>query len=949
MSDLTIGAVMKVLGGEYIGGILGGIGRAARERDARLLVFRGTPGDVAAAPFAREVQGWIAVHSPVGLAALARLGLPLVTVPYHDPEVGCPSVVADNGQGIREAVRHLIVHGHRRIAFIGWLGHPAIAERCQGYRDALAESGLPCPPELIVGVEDGSIASGRSGAEQLLDGGALPCTAVVAATDRNAAGIMQALEAAGLRVPVDVAVVGFDDMAFAQLADPPLTTLRTRFDELGRQAATLLLDEIGGIAAPRAVHRVPVTLIRRRSCGCDMAADLGPRPDAAAMAKFENGALAGQLVRMALFPVPPEPGRTPAEIWPGVETLIGGIDAALAGDPEPDPAALSQAWKEAVRLTPDLDMLRAMSALLSRAGAQRLAATPPDPGRAQRLTAYLARSEHELARARLAYHYEGMAHLEELAQNAPTVAMVVLSGKTGQAQQLDWLRLTPAHWGCLALYDDATGAPTSTLTVAGTYRRSGPPVPDRGTHFVAGAFPPAEWYPAPGTAVDTDVLMLMPIVSASRDWGVLALRGPIDAHGGYTPQRPNNTAMWGALLASALERDALAAQLAELANEDRKRAQETLRESQAYLAEAQRLSHTGSWAFDVASDKYVYASEECGRIFEFDAREDLPTREAVSRLIHPEDWDRVNEGFEKSLRDKVDTASEFRITLPSGTVKHVQAIRHPVLNAAGDVVKLVGTVIDATERKRAEEERERLRQLEADLAHINRVSVLGELAVSIAHEVGQPLAGVVNNGGACLRWLAQEVPNLEEAREAVKRIVRDGKRAGDIIARIRALTKRTTAPAEQLDLNDTIREVLALVMDEARGHNVIIRTHFAAALAPVAGDRVQLQQVVLNLVVNGIEAMSTVDGRPRELVLTTRNLEPDRVQVTVEDSGTGLDPSRIDKIFDPFYTTKPTGMGMGLAICRSILQSHGGRLWALPKDGPGTMFYFTVPSYQKEN
>ena len=280
-------------------------------------------------------------------------------------------------------------------------------------------------------------------------------------------------------------------------------------------------------------------------------------------------------------PCRPSRAGTPGEIWPGVETLIGGIDAALAGDPEPNPAALRQAWQQAVRLTPDLDVLRAMSTLLSRAGAQRLAATPPDPGRAQRLAAFLARSEIELWRARVAYQYEGMAHLEELAQNAPTVAMVVLSGKTGQAQQLDWLRLTPAHWGCLALYDDSTRAPTSTLTVAGTYRRSGPPVPDRGTHFVASAFPPAEWYPAPGSAVDTDVLMLMPIVSASRDWGVLALRGPIDAHGGYTPQRPNNMAMWGALLAAALERDALAAQLAELADEDRKRAQETLRQSEA--------------------------------------------------------------------------------------------------------------------------------------------------------------------------------------------------------------------------------------------------------------------------------------------------------------------------------------------------------------------------------
>jgi PAS domain S-box-containing protein len=381
---------------------------------------------------------------------------------------------------------------------------------------------------------------------------------------------------------------------------------------------------------------------------------------------------------------------------------------------------------------------------------------------------------------------------------------------------------------------------------------------------------------------------------------------------------------------------------------DRKRAEQELRGSQAYLAEAQRLSHTGSWAFEVASNKYVYASEECGRIFEFDAQRDLPSREAISRLIHPEDWPRVNEIFEKTLRDKVDTSSEFRITTPSGTLKHVHAIRHPILSDAGEVVKIVGTVMDVTDRKRAEEERDRLRQLEADLAHINRVSLLGELTASIAHEVNQPLAGVVSNASACLRWLARDVPNVEEAREAARRIVRDGKRAGEIIARIRALTRRAATPTEKLDLNQTIQEVLPLVGDEAKKKSVIIRTQCADDVSPVAGDRVQLQQVVLNLIMNGIEAMSSVGERARELVITTRNLEPDQVQVTVEDLGTGLDPNAMEKIFDPFYTTKPSGMGMGLSICRSILEAHGGRLWATAKDGPGTMFHFTLPKYQEE-
>jgi signal transduction histidine kinase len=226
--------------------------------------------------------------------------------------------------------------------------------------------------------------------------------------------------------------------------------------------------------------------------------------------------------------------------------------------------------------------------------------------------------------------------------------------------------------------------------------------------------------------------------------------------------------------------------------------------------------------------------------------------------------------------------------------------------------------------------------------------MMGELTASIAHEVNQPLSGVVSNGGACLRWLAGDVPNLEEAREAARRIVRDGKRAGEVIARIRALTRRTEVSREKLHLNETIRQVLALVGDQAKRNSVVIRTQFADDLSPVSGDQVQLQQVVLNLVMNAIEAMSSVEDRARELVITTQNVDPDQAQVTVEDSGVGLDPNTMQKIFDPFYTTKPGGMGMGLSISRSILQAHGGRLWAAAKDGKGTIFYFSLPKYHKE-
>ncbi len=379
---------------------------------------------------------------------------------------------------------------------------------------------------------------------------------------------------------------------------------------------------------------------------------------------------------------------------------------------------------------------------------------------------------------------------------------------------------------------------------------------------------------------------------------------------------------------------------------ERKRADETLRRSEAYLSESQRLTHTGSFAGD-ATTQPLYWSEELYRIFGFDPRQGLPGRDQPLERVHPEDLPRFTQAFDQVIRQKVDAELEYRLLLQDGTLKYVQGIGHPVLNANGDLVEIVGTVIDITERKRSEQERAKLYQLEADFAHMNRVSVMGELTASIAHEVNQPLSGVVSNASACLRWLAAETPNVEEAKETARRIVRDGKRAAEIIARIRALTKRAAEHRERLDLSETIREVLPLVGDEAKKRSVIIHTCFGETIFPVTGDRVQLQQVLLNLVMNGLEAMSTITDRPRELLITSRNADPDSAEVTIQDSGIGLHPDESARVFDAFYTTKPTGMGMGLSISRSIIHAHGGRLWATAHDGPGTTFHFTLPREQE--
>jgi PAS domain-containing protein len=350
--------------------------------------------------------------------------------------------------------------------------------------------------------------------------------------------------------------------------------------------------------------------------------------------------------------------------------------------------------------------------------------------------------------------------------------------------------------------------------------------------------------------------MLVPVASASRDWGVLALRGPIEAHGGYILQRPNNLAMLGTLLAAALERDALAAQLAELADEDRKRAEQALRRSEAMLAEAQRLSHMGSWVWDRVSGTLSW-SAQMFRLFDLDPQHGSPPRDVIDERLHPDDREGVHSVRERAVREKVDLEHECRIVLPDGTVRHVQSTCHPVLNGAGSVVEVLGTVRDVTERKHAEHA---LREAQVALAHVTRVTTLGEVTASIAHEVNQPLLGIVSSASSCSRWLTAQPPNLQRAQQSLERIMKAGTRASAVIDRVRTLVKRQPLRAEPVDLNEIVRDVIAMVRHELQRSGVSLKTRLAEELPAVPGDRVQLQQVVLNLILNAIDATREIEG-----------------------------------------------------------------------------------------
>jgi len=374
---------------------------------------------------------------------------------------------------------------------------------------------------------------------------------------------------------------------------------------------------------------------------------------------------------------------------------------------------------------------------------------------------------------------------------------------------------------------------------------------------------------------------------------------------------------------------------------EQKRAEDSLRRSESYLAQAQRLAHIGSWAWELPARNALYISEEWYRIFGFDLKDGMPTWEQRLQRVHPEDRARWQVTIDRAIAEKSDYEVEFRILPPDAPLRFIHTVGRPILSPSGELLQFVGVTMDVTESKLAEEERERLRQELAHLAHLNRVSTLGELAATLTHEIKQPIGATVTNAEACLRLLDRDQPDLPEARQAALEMVRDARRAADIIDRVRLLYQKGSSKLDIVDVNEVIGEMVILLHNEANRHSVAIRTDLAEGLPKVKADRLQLQQALMNLMLNGIEAMRDISG---ELSIKAQLAGDGQLLISVADTGMGLSGDNIDKIFDPFFTTKAQGTGLGLAITRSIIATHGGRIWATPNSGRGATFHFTLPS-----
>jgi DNA-binding LacI/PurR family transcriptional regulator/anti-anti-sigma regulatory factor len=563
----AIGIIEADLAGLYYRSVLLGAHAVARAHGVQCITFHGSLQELHASQLAvSAVDGWIVVLPMEDIKDLAWGDIPLVTVDAWIPELACPAVFPDNHGGIALAVHHLLDHGHERVGFVGYLEQSDIQQRYAGYQAALAERGIPFDPQLVFAATDNVQNGGGAAGQRFLEAGG-PCTALVVATDLNAVGVMETLQAAGYRIPADVAIIGFDNITTAQYTSPPLATVGQQFEALGRTAAQLLLDQIAGSQVPSGITRTPTTLIPRRSCGCSGAEVVTPIVNAGDYTTPDwQDKLTKELVRLAYYPLRADQTTASQQPWPGSATLVRALDASLNGRPTPVDAEIERAWQEVSTLTTEISKLHAIWKLLERAGTQQRAARPDDTTVQERLTAFLDQAAIEVMRAQRVVDLAERSYLDSLVQSNYRVSSHVLAEELDTTQQLAWLGQVGVQWGCLGLWTESDSDASAALTVAGLYSRDTNTETLLGNRCVAAHFPPTEWLPGSARDGGPDMILLLPVQTATRDWGVLALCTPIEGH---LSLALDYMGMWATLMGSALDRGSMVASM--------KEQQETLR------------------------------------------------------------------------------------------------------------------------------------------------------------------------------------------------------------------------------------------------------------------------------------------------------------------------------------------------------------------------------------